>query len=294
MSLPLRTKSVMPPLPDLFYDNPVSYDVNNNNSKLHLNDSDNADISMLAYESLPATIQKALLSQNRLVIIANNPSITIETLEQTLQPTDILVLFNDFIHADFFATHILAKTLPKLLFFRQIGDSRLHFGLPPRSNNLIAIEQMAQQATLGVFVSNISYQFPTPADDPKPNDDPISEERVLNIANDLKVIFNNAEHCRVLSEQHPVVADYPSFADIHSSAPTSGFLLYRLLLAARKSVQRLQSINNPQKRIAPLEILLLGFNDDDKTAHFWEGHNWAFERQELAAPPIGVEVIRQY
>jgi len=118
MSLPLRTKSVMPPLPDLFYDNPVSYDVNNNNSKLHLNDSDNADISMLAYESLPATIQKALLSQNRLVIIANNPSITIETLEQTLQPTDILVLFNDFIHADFFCYSYTCQNLTQTVIFQ--------------------------------------------------------------------------------------------------------------------------------------------------------------------------------
>ncbi|MGM8885772.1 hypothetical protein ACS8FD_07500 [Psychrobacter sp. 1U2] len=282
------------PFTDLFYDNPVSHDTNNKTSELNLNDCNNTDISVLAYKSLPATIQKALLSQNRLVIIANNPSITIETLEQTLQPTDIVVLFNDFIHADFFATHALAKTLPKLLFFRQIGDSRLHFGLPPRSNNLIAIEQMAQHAALGIFLSNISYQFPTPTDDPKPNDDPISEDRVLSIAHDLKVIFDSSEHCRVLSEQHPVVADYPSFADIHSSAPTSGFLMYRLLLAARQPVQCLQRTNNPQKRTAPVEILLLGFNDDDKTAHFWEGHNWAFERQELAAPPIGVEIIRQY
>lgn len=280
-------------LSDLSYASPSSYNANNN-SELLLNDSNNMDISALAYESLPATIQKALLSQNRVVIVANNPSITIETLEQILKPTDILVLFNDFIHADFFATYIRAKTLPKLLFFRQIGDSRLHFGLPPRSNNLIAIEQMAQYAALGILLSNINYQFPTPADDPEPNDDPICEERVLNIANDLKTIFESEEYCRVLSEQHPVVADYPSFADIHSSAPTSGFLIYRLLLAARKSVQRLQRINNPEKTIPPLEILLLGFNNDDKTAHFWEGHNWAFERQELATPPIGVKVIRQH
>ena len=280
-------------LSDLSYASPSSYNANNN-SELLLNDSNNMDISALAYESLPTTIQKALLSQKRLVIMANNPSITIETLEQTLKPTDILVLFNDFIHADFFATHALAKTLPKLLFFRQIGDSQLHFGLPPRSNNLIAIEQIAQQATLGIFLSNISYQLPTPADDPKPNDDPISDKRVLSMTNDLKAIFDSTEYCRVLSEQHPVVADYPSFADIHSSAPTSGFLLYQLLLAARKAVPRLQSINHLQKTIAPLEILLLGFNDDDKTAHFWEGHNWAFERQELATPPVGVKIIRQY
>ena len=40
--------------------------------------------------------------------------------------------------------------------------------------------------------------------------------------------------------------------------------------------------------------LMLGFNDNDKTAHFWQGHNWEFERQEMSAPPPEVEIIRQY
>ena len=44
----------------------------------------------------------------------------------------------------------------------------------------------------------------------------------------------------------------------------------------------------------PLSIVMLGFNDEDRTAHFWEGHNWAFERQELATPFDSVEIIRQY
>ena len=41
----------------------------------------------------------------------NNPSIDTASLETLLQPTDMLVLFNDFIHADFFAYHPLAKDL---------------------------------------------------------------------------------------------------------------------------------------------------------------------------------------
>ena len=92
----------------------------------------------------------------------------------------------------------------------------------------------------------------------------------------------------MLSEQHKVVADYPIFTDIHSSAPTSGFLLYRLLLSAHLRIQQ------KQKAETLLSIVMLGFNNDDKTAHFWEGHNWAFERQALATPPTGVEIIRQY
>ncbi len=291
------------PLHDLLYDDNASpsyhYDEatiqnpkHNSITDMENTDMDSTDISSAAYDSLPTNIQEALLQQKRLVIIANNPSITIERLEQTLQPTDIVVLFNHFIHADFFANHPLAKNLPKLLFFRQIGDSKLHFGLPPRRNNLLAIEQMAQQAHLGILVSNIRYQLPTLADDPSPNDDPITADRVLKLNSDLKTLFDSAEQCRVLSEQHPVVSDYPSFADIHSSAPTSGFLIYRLLVAARRQVLQLQAEQSPSP--TALEIMMIGFNDEDKTAHFWEGHNWKFERQELINPPIGVQIIRQY
>ena len=268
-----------------FYD--YSDDINNDNDQ-------SLDLSASAFNSLPLTIQQALLQQQRLVLIANNPSITVESLESTLRSSDIVVLFNDFIHADFFATDALAKTLPKLLFFRQIGDSKLHFGLPPRSNKLLAIEQMCQHSSVGVLLSNIAYQFPTLADDPSPQDDPMTTDRVLSIASSLRKVFESAEQCRVLSEQHSVVADYPAFATIHSSAPTSGFLIYRLLLAARRHVQHLQAETQSFESIEPLEIMMLGFNDEDKTAHFWEGHNWAFERQELAAPAAGVEIIRQY
>lgn len=244
--------------------------------------------SISAFATLPLIIQKQLLQSRRVVLIANNPSIEIASLEALLEPTDMLVLFNDFIHADIFAHHPLLKTLPKLLFFRQNGDSKLHFGMPPRSNNLNAIAKMAKQALLGLLFSNIAYQYPTPADDPKPEDDPITADRILDIPAPLNDLLHSEAHCQVLSEQHEVVADYPYFANIHSSAPTSGFLLYRLLLAARNHVQQLQP------NALPLEILMLGFNDEDKTAYFWEGHNWAFERQELAAPPPHVEIIRQY
>ncbi len=244
--------------------------------------------SALAFASLPLIIQEQMLQSKRIILIANNPSIHTASLEALLQPTDMLVLFNDFIHADFFAHHPSAKDLPKLLFFRKNGDSLLHFGMPPRSNNLTAMLDMAKHAPLGILFGNTDYQFPLPSDDPRPNDDPITASRVLEIPEQLNELLHSDEHCRVLSEQHSVVADYPIFADIHSSAPTSGFLLYRLLLAARLHVQQRQNAETP------LSIIMLGFNNDDKTAHFWDGHNWAFERQELATPPNSVEIIRQY
>lgn len=243
---------------------------------------------MAAFINLPVNIQDALKRSNRIVFVANNPSISTDQLEKLLQPDDVLVLFNHFIHPDFFANHPLASALPKLLFFRQIGDSKLHFGLPPRSNNVSVMKRMAKSAPIGILLSNQSYQFPSPHEDPSPSDDPISSERILIIPPAVQALLQSAQHHSVLSDRHPVVADYPCFSDVHSSAPSSGFLLYRLLLAAREHLQ------NVQKAVLPLKLLMLGFNDNDKTAHFWHGHNWEFERREMSSPPPEVEVIRQY
>ena len=241
-----------------------------------------------AFTALPLNIQNALKQNKRIVFIANNPSISTDKLEQLLRSDDVLVLFNHSIHAEFFANHPLASSLPKLLFFRQIGDSKLHFGLPPRSNNVAVMKRMAKAAPLGILLSNQPYQFPLPSDDPSPDDDPIDDNRILTLPPAVQVLLQDAAHHSVLSERHPVVDDYPYFTDIHSSAPSSGFLLYRLLLAAREHVQLMQNTT------LPLQLLMIGFNDNDKTAHFWQGHNWEFERREMSSPPPEVEIIRQY
>ncbi len=256
-------------------------------------DNNEANVAVIsteasAFMSLPTNIQTALKQNNRIVFIANNPSVSTAQLEDLLQPDDVLVLFNHFIHAEFFAHHPLVSTLPKLLFFRQIGDSKLHFGLPPRSNNVPVIKRMAKSAPLGLLLSNQAYQFPTLEDDPSPDDDPIIDDRILVMPTAVQALFESAQYYSVLTEHHPVVADYPAFKDIHSSAPSSGFLLYRLLLAARAHLQDIQ------KTALPLRLLMLGFNDNDKTAHFWQGHNWEFERREMSTPPPEVEIIRQY
>ena len=248
--------------------------------------SNDINTAQSAFLTLPVVIQTALEQAKRVVLIANNPAVTTTQLEMLLQPDDVLVLFNHFIHDDFFASHQLASSLPKLLFFRQIGDSKLHFGLPPRSNHISVVEQMAETAPLGILTSNQSYQFPTLADDPSPNDDPITTHRILDIPSSIKKLWLSSIHHSVLSERHEVVADYPCFTDIHSSAPSSGFLLYRLMLAARAYLQHIQ------KTKPPLEIVMIGFNDNDKTAHFWHGHNWDFERQEMSRPPTGVTIHR--
>ena len=241
-----------------------------------------------AFDSLPPVIQTALMEKKRIVCIANNPSINTSSLDSLLEPTDLLVLFNHFVHADYFATHPLISQLPKLLFFRQIGDSNLHFGLPPRSNNVSDIYEMNKRAPLGILMSNQPYQFPQPNDDLTAHDDPVTASRALMIPDALVNLFHDNNQCGVLSEHHPVVADYPYFSDIHSSASSSGFLLYRLLLAARTHVQHLQN------SAFPLEMVMIGFNDEAKTEHFWSGHNWAFERQEMAKAPADVQIIRQY
>ena len=253
------------------------------NSKCIFNDISTAQSAFL---TLPVVIQTALEQAKRIVLIANNPAVTMTQLEMLLQPDDVLVLFNHFIHADFFASHQLASSLPKLLFFRQIGDSKLHFGLPPRSNHISIIEQMAETAPLGILTSNQPYQFPSKTDDPSPNDDPITAQRILNIPSNMQKLLSSTTYHSVLSEHHKVVADYPYFTDIHSSAPSSGFLLYRLMLATRAYLHHIQ------KTKLPLEIVMIGFNDNDKTTHFWHGHNWNFERQEMSRPPTGVTIYQ--
>lgn len=58
------------------------------------------------------------------------------------------------------------------------------------------------------------------------------------------------------------------------------------MLVARAYLQHIQNTK------LPLEIVMIGFNDNDKTAHFWHGHNWDFERQEMSRPLIGVTIHR--
>lgn len=245
------------------------------------------DMARAAFLSLPNNIQDCLHEQKRVVMIANNPSVSTHYLEQLLKDGDTVVLFNDFIKADFFSTHPLVKTLPKVLFFRQIGDSALHFGLPPRSNSVMAIKKMAAAAPLGIMLSNQMYQFPRPSDDPSPDDDPAPFDRIVVMDDALHALFTDSDRCCALPEDHLVVADYPSFTDIHSSAPSSGFLMYRLLLAARQHIQSLSDSDSV------FDLLMVGFNHDTKTQHFWHGHNWAFEREEMQALPTGVSLIQQ-
>lgn len=240
----------------------------------------------LAFAAMPTIIQTALLRCQRVVLIANNPSISKDTLDSLLQPSDLPVLFNRFIHADYFATSATARPLPKLLFFRQIGDSKLHFGLPPRHNNLPAIEQMVNGAPIGFLFSNISYQFPSLQDDPSPDDDPIDDSVQLAIKAPLDAMLTDKMFSRTINEDHQVVADYPHFEDVHSSAPSSGFFIYRVMRAIRHYLAASYDCN--------LDIIMVGFNHDSKTDYFWHGHNWTFEREELATSLPGVTVIRQF
>ena len=66
------------------------------------------------YDTLPPVIQNALLSRRRIILIANNPSISQAKLEALLQPTDMLVLFNDFVH---FVNQMLGRQKFTIYFF---------------------------------------------------------------------------------------------------------------------------------------------------------------------------------
>lgn len=249
----------------------------------HLDPDHNTALS--AFAAIPASIQQQLRQCDRIILIANNPSISTSTLDTLLKPTDLLVLFNHFIHKDYFAANTVATQLPKLFFFRQIGDSLLHFGLPPRRNNVPALEQMIKTAPVGFLFSNSPYQFPTLADDPSPHDDPIDETVRLTLSDSLQQKLTDDHFSRAIAEDHDVVADYPHFEDIHSSAPSSGFFMYRLMRAVQSYLAA--SFDHS------VEIVMIGFNHDSKTDYFWHGHNWAFEREELAITPLGINVIQQ-
>ena len=237
-----------------------------------------------AYLTLPRHIREALLDNSRVIFVANNPSISTSDLDQTLQKGDIVVLFNHFIQAEYFAHSPLAAQLTKLLFFRQIGDSRIHFGLPPRHNNITIIEQMLKDNKVGFLFGNDRYHFPTLADDPSPDDDPIDDTVTLELSDSLSAAIENAHYSSILPDTHLVVTDYPIYEHIHSSAPSSGFLIYRLMLAIKTYLLQYHGHQ--------LQLALLGFNDDEKTDYFWSGHNWVFERQETANPPEGVTLIK--
>ncbi|WP_201579673.1 hypothetical protein [Psychrobacter sp. Pi2-52] len=67
------------------------------NSKYTFDDISTAQSAFLI---LPVVIQTALEQAKRVVLIANNPAVTTAQLEMLLQPDDVLVLFNHFIHAE--------------------------------------------------------------------------------------------------------------------------------------------------------------------------------------------------
>lgn len=248
------------------------------------------DVSQ-AYHALPPIIQTQLSTRQRVILIANNPSIRTEVMDEILQPSDLVVLFNNPFHTEYFATAPLASTLPKMLFFRQVGDSVLHFGLPPKPNKALDIAKMADTAPLGFLFANIAYQYPTRDDDLYPDPIHLCQADSQTLPALLKERFVDEYYTRIIPEQHDVVADYPYFSDIHSSASSSGFFIYRLMLAVQHHLNLLASTPS-QKTV--FEIIMLGFNHDQQTPYFWHGHNWQFERQELATPKAGVKVITQY
>lgn len=266
------------------YKTELKSELPSNSQILNQTDLFEKDILQEAYLTLPRFFIEHLLDSQRVVLIANNPAISTEILDSTLQQDDILVLFNHFIQADYFTSSPLAQPLLKLLFFRQIGDSLLHFGLPPRRNNLPAIEQMLKDGKVGFLFGNEGYHFPTVEDDPNPDDDPIDDSVTLVISNLLRQAISDDYYTRILNDMHPVVADYPVYENIHSSAPSSGFLMYRLMLAVQAYLKDLYQ--------HPLEIVLLGFNHNKSTEYFWHGHNWDFERQEMSNLPDNVTRIK--
>lgn len=209
--------------------------------------------------AIPKTIRHQLGSSiKRVVLIANNPAISIHLIHRVIKGQDLLVFFNNTQHLPLFAK----LPNPHLYFFRSIFNNGLHWGLPPHPNNIPALEKLARNQQLAVAYSS----YP-------PN--------IKEFPQNLKAVFVNPDRTSLILEKNPAWFDYVYKKEIAYSAPSSGFMLYRLFLQIRQTACLMEN---------SFQIVLLGYNDSAGST-FWEGHNWEFERIEIQNSPRYVKII---
>ncbi len=98
------------------------------NNKLALYKEQWLSIFKLAFDSIPIGIQENLGNQiNNVILIANNPNITLEILQENISPNDLLVCFN---YSIIFQYHEYFNDNPKLFFFRRRVSNGDFYGLP--------------------------------------------------------------------------------------------------------------------------------------------------------------------
>lgn len=200
----------------------------------------------------------------RVVLIANNPAITEDLLSSVIEPSDLLVFFNN---ASLIPSCIDRKN-PLLVVFRAAGDSGNHWGLPPNPSKVSDLNAIAEEGLLSVMYSkNLPDISALP---PK-----------------LQSVFLNPEASSLFPEKHTAWTDYPVNPENPYAGPSSGFALYRIFLYS----MRTGSFAETTEQKPPMfNIALLGFNNTP-TSNLLKCHNWDFERSDIEKPSADVKLI---
>jgi hypothetical protein len=189
-------------------------------------------------------------SITRVVLIANNPAITRRLVDDVVKDGDLLVLFNAPAPLD----HVAHRPQPKLFFFRAKGATGNHWGLPPLVNRIGEIELLVGTGELALAYS----RYPP---------------HRANLPQGILALLDNSRTSMLVPEQHAAWKDYPVRPKIEFSGPSSGFMIYRLFAAIRRSAW--YQLYRPR-----FDLVLLGFNHSPG-GYYWEGHAWDFERKAI-------------
>lgn len=209
----------------------------------------------------PALLRRLGADIRRVVLVANNAHLTWLQVDHVLRDDDLVVLFNNPLPLHLFAH----RPNPKLLCFRADFQTGLHWGMPPKPNRFAALAALADIASVCAIAT---YKAP----------------QTRRFAPAMRALFADRERFCVVPESHPAWADYPPPKSPRDwSMPSSGFLMLRLLLAADQA----RCARTPGA--TPLQVVLLGFNPV-RGGLFWEGHQWRWERQQIAQTPRVVSI----
>ena len=185
----------------------------------------------------------------RVVLVSNHEDrASLQALLTTIGPLDLLVQFN-------FCAHNAAIALlncQKLFVFRAHGGSGTNFGYRPDALAFQGTTFAPQRGQVSLlFVDNLPSTARAPAC--------------------FQGAARNPAAWAYVDLSDRPFNTYP-LPDCDYAGPSSGFVTLQLLLDAR---QRLSQQGQPG-----FEIVLWGFKDAPGY-HFWEGHNWRFERRFL-------------
>ncbi len=199
----------------------------------------------------------------RVVLVANNKGIGAAVPAQWIDQATLLVFFNCPVRLAIFNEY----DNPRLFCFR--GNGRNHWGLPPNKNRVDEMEKLIHRS----LVTMVCWRYlPTAIDELPPG---------------VQGMIADKKRFSLISRDHDAWRDYPNTFSVKERChrvPSTGFAFYRVFL--RLLLQQ----TRPENNHVPFEIVTLGFNHVIG-GHFWDGHDWAFERSELQTTPAGVHHV---